>query len=200
MRRRLVRAASVLLAVVLAGGLAACSGDSLADQYKSGDNKGYVAGDFAVKEISANDRGEPVVFSGTLDDGSTVSNKDYTGKVLVVNFWYAGCGPCRLEAKQLEDSYQSFAGKDVAFLGVNTYDQAATAQSFAATYKVTYPSVIDVNSGSVTLAFAAAKPLNATPVTLVLDPQGRVAARIVGPVPQSSILNSLIDDALSGTS
>lgn len=198
--RPLVRAASVALAVLLAGGLAACSTDSLVKQYQAGDNKGYVAGDFAVKEIAPADRGAPVVFRGTLDNGDEVSSRDYAGKVLVVNFWYAACGPCRLEAKQLETAYQAYAGKNVAFLGVNTYDQAPTAQAFAKTYHVTYPSVIDVDGGSVTLAFAEAKPLDATPVTVVLDREGRVAARIIGALPQSSILTTLIDDALSGRS
>ena len=53
-------------AVAVAGGLAAavsgCSSDpnSVADQARSGDRKGYVAGDGSIEQLPATDRGEPV--------------------------------------------------------------------------------------------------------------------------------------------
>ncbi|MEN2738141.1 TlpA disulfide reductase family protein [Microbacterium sp. X-17] len=196
--RRGLAAASLVLAGALV--LAGCSNDPLADQYRAGDNKGFVAGDFATKEIAPADRGDPVVFQGTLDNGKPVSNTDYTGDVLVVNFWYAACGPCRVEAPRLESALQSFAGQDVAFLGINTYDQPQTSLSFASDYGVTYPSVIAVNDGAVKLAFANAAPLSSTPVTLVLDKKGRVAARVIGELPDASILTALVRDALAETS
>jgi len=199
-RKSIVRAASVLVAVALAGSLAACSNDSLANQYRAGDNKGYIAGDFAVKEYTPQNRPAAVDFTGSLADGTKVSAADYKGKVTVVNFWYANCAPCRQEAPQLEKSYKEFAGQPVAFLGVNTYDQAATAQSFAADHGVTYPSIIDADTKSATAAFAGIIPLSSTPSTVVLDRQGRPAARIIGELPDASILATLIQDALDGRS
>jgi len=87
-RRRTQAAASALLVVGLIAGLAACTSDPLADQYRSGDNKGFVAADgFRVVEISADERSEPVDFEGVLDTGGTTSSADYAGDVLVVNFW-----------------------------------------------------------------------------------------------------------------
>ncbi|GAA3765620.1 TlpA disulfide reductase family protein [Microbacterium kribbense] len=199
-RRRFGKAAaSVLVALIVAAGLSACSsgGGDLASQYRAGDGKGYIAGDFAVKEFRPGDRPAAVDFSGTLDDGEPVSSTDYAGKVTVVNFWYANCAPCRQEAPQLEKSLQQFRGQDVAFLGVNTYDQAATARSFAKEFGVTYPSVIDVDTKSVTAAFADIVPLSATPSTVVLGRDGRPTARIIGQLPDASILTSLIRTALS---
>jgi peroxiredoxin len=193
--RRGLAATALVAAGALA--LAGCANDPLADQYRAGDNKGFVAGDFATVEIPAADRGEPVAFQGTLDDGRPVSSADYAGDVLVVNFWYAACGPCRAEAPRLESAFQSFSGQDVAFLGINTYDQPQTSRSFAAGYGVTYPSVIAVNDGAVKLAFASAAPLSSTPVTLVVDKQGRVAARIIGELPDASILTTLVRDTLA---
>jgi peroxiredoxin len=200
LRKNLVRAASALVAVALAGSLAACSNDSLANQYRSGDNKGYIAGDFAVKEYTPANRPAAVAFSGTLADGKKVSAADYKGKVTVVNFWYANCAPCRQEAGQLEKSYKEFAGQPVEFLGVNTYDQAATADAFAVAHKVSYPSIIDADTKTATAAFAGIVPLSSTPSTVVLDKQGRPAARIIGELPDASILSTLIQDALDGTS
>lgn len=194
------RILALAVAAVLAAGLSACTGtgtDSLAQQYREGDGKGYIAGDFRVVEIAADDRSEPVVFDGVTEHGDTVTSDDYAGRVLVVNFWYAACGPCIVEAPRLEQAYQAFEGEPVDFLGINTYDQAETAASFARDNGVTYPSVIAVNDGAVKLAFADKTPINATPTTLVLDRQGRVAARIIGELPDASVLTALVRDALA---
>jgi thiol-disulfide isomerase/thioredoxin len=188
--RRILSAAAALALLV---GLTACSADPLAEQYRAGDNKGYIAANgFQTKEIAPENRGEPVDFAGTLDNGSAVSSADYAGKVLVVNFWYATCGPCIIEAPRLEQAYQSFQGQDVAFLGINTYDQPATALSFARDNNVSYSSAMAVSDAELKLAFADKTSINATPTTLVLDRQGRVAARIIGELPEASILEAMV--------
>jgi len=189
MRRILSLAAVAALAV----SLAACSADPLAEQYRAGDNKGYIAANgFQTQEIAPENRGEPVEFTGTLDNGSTATSADYAGDVLVVNFWYATCGPCIIEAPRLEQAAQTFEGQDVAFLGINTYDQPATSLSFARDNGVSYPSLIAVGDAELKLAFADKTPINATPTTLVLDREGRVAARVIGELPEASILEAMV--------
>ncbi|WP_137844636.1 TlpA disulfide reductase family protein [Microbacterium sp. 2FI] len=195
MTRQATAAVAVMLLAVTLSGCAA--NESLAQQYQDGNEKGYIAGDFRVVEIPAAERGEPVVFEGVTDTGEPVSSDDYRGGVLVVNFWYAACGPCIAEAPLLEQVWQEYQDAGVAFLGVNTYDQAPTALSFARDNNVTYPSVIDVNDGRVKLAFAQVTPIQATPTTLVIDRDGRVAARIIGQLSAGSILSTLVGDALS---
>jgi peroxiredoxin len=194
------RAAAVLLAGTVALSLGACSNDPLAEQYRAGDNKGYIAGDRSIVEIPVDQRGEPVEFAATTESGAAVSSEDYAGQVLVVNFWYAACGPCRAEAEDLEDAYTSFAGQDVAFLGINTIDSAEAAAAFAETYGITYPSAIASETPAIKLAFAEKTPIQATPTTLVLDAEGRVAARIIGQLPDPSILKTLVRDALAESS
>ena len=93
--------------------------------------------------------------------------------------------------------WQDYQDQGVAFLGVNTYDQPATALSFARDNDITYPSVIDVNDGQVKLAFAQLTPIQATPTTLVIDRDGRVAARIIGQLATASILSTLVADTLA---
>jgi peroxiredoxin len=195
--RRLRAAVSALLAVGLIAALAACTNDPLADQYREGDNKGFIAASgFEVEEIPADERTEPIEFEGVLDIGGTATSADYAGDVLVVNFWYAACAPCRVEAEQLEDAHETFEGQDVSFLGVNLYDGAEASRAFAEKYGVTYPSALATEDGSIKLAFAGQTPLNAVPVTLVLDTEGRVAARIIGQLDDASILEALVRDAL----
>ncbi|HEX6366281.1 MAG TPA: TlpA disulfide reductase family protein [Agromyces sp.] len=204
MRLRIIAlvAASALL-------LTGCTSDPLADQYREGSGKNYIAGDGTISEFDASQRGEPIEFSGETVDGGTFDSAETLGGVTVVNFWYAGCAPCRVEAPILEEVSQSFGvgepaegeataeNPGVAFVGVNVRDQAGTAASFEQTYGVSYPSILDVNDGTAQLAFAGDVPPAAVPTTIVLDRQGRVAARVLGQLTDASILESIIDDLLA---
>lgn len=191
-RTSLVLAVTGILALVLTG----CTSDPLAEQFQNGDNKRYIAGDGTYTEIPADDRDDPIVFEAELEDGTAISSDELAGDVTVVNFWYAGCAPCREEAPALEGLYQQYRDEGVAFLGVNTRDQAATARSFAERWGTTYPSVIDVQDSNVQLAFSGSYAPNATPTTFVLDRQGRVASRILGSVDED-VLDTLVSDTLA---
>ena len=48
-------------------------------------------------------RGEPIEFAGDTVERRRVRLRRHAGEVIVVNFWYAGCAPCRVEAPILED-------------------------------------------------------------------------------------------------
>ena len=192
--RRLRAAGAVALVAALA--LTGCTEDTLANQYRDGDNKGYISGDGTVTEVASADRDDPIVFSGTDEDGATVDSADLAGRVVVVNFWYASCAPCRAEAADLQSVNAEFEGQDVSFVGVNVRDQAPQAAAFAANYGITYPSIVDVD-GSTQLAFTGKVPPNAVPTTLVLDKEGRVASRILGQLQEASILSTLVSDTLA---
>lgn len=191
-RRGLLAAAFGGAAVVLS---ACAAQDPLAAQAKAGDNKNYIAGDGSVTQFAAAQRKQAVQFSGTLFNGQKVSSADLAGKVTVMNFWYAGCAPCRLEAPDLEALHKEFAPKSVGFYGVNIRDEAPTADAFNRTFGLTYPSFID-KDGGVLLAMTDYVPPAAVPTTLVLDKQGRVAARILG-VADKSTLKALISDTVA---
>ncbi|RLQ81080.1 TlpA family protein disulfide reductase [Mycetocola zhadangensis] len=194
MRRRMPAVAAMIATALL---LTGCSSDPLAEQYKEGSNKGYIAGDGSVTEIAESERGESISFAGIADTGEEVSSEDFAGDVLVVNFWYAACAPCRAEAPLLQELSVEYEGQNAQFIGVNVYDQADTAQSFNDTYGITYPSIMDVQDGAVKLAFTGSVPPKAVPTTLVLDKEGRVAARILGQVKEASILGTLIRDTIA---
>lgn len=195
-RIRAVTASLISLALALTG----CSAnDPLAEQYREGTGQNYIAGDGSVLEIAPGNRGEPITFSGVTETGEQVSSADHLGDVIVVNFWASYCVPCRVEAPDLEALFNEWADDGVTFLGVNTWDEPETALAFARTYGVSYPSVMDAASGSAQLAFAGNVPPSALPTTIVLDRDGRVAARILGQL-QKSILDALIDRVVDETS
>lgn len=183
------------LAAVASLGLAACAGpDSLAQQAAAGDNKNYIAGDGSVQEYAEESRGAPVALNAALYDGTPVSSRDWSGAVTVLNFWYAACAPCRVEAPHLEALYQEFAPQGVLFYGINVRDEKPTAKAFERTFDVTYPSVQD-KDGKVLLAMTNFVPPQAVPTTLVLDKKGRVAARILGGL-EKGTLKALINSTL----
>lgn len=195
-RRRALAAVTAALAVGAL--LAGCSNDELAKQYTSGEDKNYIAGS-GVTELKPAARADPIDFSGTTEDGTTFSSKSARGDVLVVNFWYAGCPPCRAEASDLTKIAEKYQPKGVKFIGVNTRDGAATAKAFDSEFKVDYPSILDADGGAVQLAFSGSMRPNATPTTFVIDKQGRIASRIAGDIAaQPSTLTTLIDSALQG--
>lgn len=192
---RAVGIAALLAASLLLG---SCSQgqDALAEQYQESTTSNYVSGDGAVTVLAPESRLAPVTFGGPLDREGTFDSSDYAGDVLVVNFWYAGCPPCRLEARDLEALHQLYQGMGVTFIGVNILDQSPTALAFAEEFGVTYPSVMDVATGQARLAFAGSISPNAVPTTLVLDREHRVAGRISGLLTDPGVLQGMIDSAL----
>ena len=101
-----------------------------------------------------------------------------------------------MEAPDLKELAQRFAGQ-VTFYGVNLRDERATAQAFERTFEIPYPSFED-KDGDVLMALSAYVPPQAVPTTLVLDAQGRVAARILG-LADRSILETLLADVAAET-
>ena len=195
-RPRLVTRFATIAGVALLA-LTGCTNDPLAEQYREGSGKGYIAGDGSWTEVPAAERDDPIAFAGVDQNGDEVTSDDFAGEVLVVNFWYAACAPCRAEAPDLVELSAQYEGKGASFLGVNVRDQADTAIAFDETYGIEYPSIIDTNDGAVKLAFSGSVPPNAVPTTLVLDAEGRIAARIVGQLRDASILDTLIRDTIA---
>ena len=189
MKRRLV--AVVVVALLLAG----CSAPGVSAEYEPGGGE-YVSGDGTTHFWPAGERGEPIVFAGETETGDGLSSDDLAGQVVLVNFWYASCGPCRTEAADLNALFDEYS-EDVAFVGVNIRDDAANALSFAEKYDVEYPSILDVSDNAVTLAFATPAPPTTTPTTYLLDGEGRVAARFTSAIQSPSVVAAMIDDLLA---
>ena len=184
----------VLLAMGMMAALSGCSSDTLADQFRAGDNKMYISGDGSVTEF----QGKKFVSEGwtsVTSDGQTLSSDGLKGHVTVLNFWYAGCAPCRAEVGDLVDIAGDYEGDGVYVVGVNVRDTAATALAFARTHKMNFPSVMDNETGEVVQSFTGVVSPSAVPTTLVLNDKGEVTARILGRF-EPKTLRTLIDTAL----
>ena len=124
-------------------------------------------------------RPEAPSFTATTLTGSRLSLSSYRGRVVVLNFWGSWCVPCREEAPALAVAAQQYSPAGVAFVGVDVRDTTASAQAFARSFGMTYPSVSD-SSSQITLDFTAVVPIAGTPTTLVIDRTGHIAGAVFG--------------------
>jgi peroxiredoxin len=188
--------AALAVAAVLA--LAACSSPGVSADYDSAGDGDYTSGDGTTQFYAAENRGEPIEFEGETENGDRISSDDLAGSIVLVNFWYASCGPCRTEADDLNGLYDEYGPQGVQFVGVNIRDDAAQALSFEKEHEVEYDSILDVGDAAVTLAFARPAPPSTTPTTFLLDREGRVAARFTSAIdPRVSVVATMIDDLLA---
>ena len=168
-----------------------CATDSLAEQFREGDNKNYIAGDGTVTEFALGSRPQAADWSGVSESGDNLSSDQLTGVVTVMNFWYAGCAPCRIEMPELIELQDQFLADEVQFIGVNVRDTPETALAFARQVNLNFPSVMDAKTGSVVLGFTGVVTPQAVPTTLVIDSEGNVSARVLGRI-DKGILEELI--------
>lgn len=179
---RLLLLAAILVAVIIT--LTSCAPGNPAE------SPGYISGDGTVTEWAEGKRPGPLDLAGTGFDGSEIALSDFQGQVVVVTTWYAACPPCRAEAPDL---VELDALDGVAVLGVNTEDDAGTAQAFERTFGVQYPSIND-QDGKAIATLQGLVAINAVPTALIIDPQGQVAARAVGRV-EAATLRALVEAA-----
>lgn len=170
------RAPARLTAVVLLAVLtSACSGGA----GSSGD-LGYIEGEGVIDEVPPAQRVEMPHFEGDTLDGGHFDSRDHEGKVIVVNVWGSWCPPCREEAPSLRRVSDETRGRGVQFIGIDVRDNDAAALAFERKYKIKYPSIRTADSAAAMLAFSSILPRNAVPSTVVVDREGRVAARVIG--------------------
>ena len=189
-RMRFLQVAIGGLLVALAVGGCATAEESA--QATAGDSVGFVAGDGSITVLEPDQRQPAPAISGTLLDGGSLDLAEFAGQVIVLNVWASWCAPCRAEAPVLEAVWQEVAGAGVQFVGLDTRDSAAAAQAFVDRFGITYPNIVD-ESGLLQLAFRQTLPPQAIPSTVVIDAQGRVAARMLGKVSEAS-LRAVIDE------
>lgn len=186
-------AAAILVGAVAVAGCGAEEG-SIADQAQQGDNKNYIAGDGSIETLAPGKRKGPVEVSGTTLEGKKWDVQDERGTVVVLNVWGAWCGPCQNEMPHLQNAWEGFQKKDapVQFMGLDQRDSVSAAKSTLKKFGITYPSLRD--DGGKTLLGLQGKAAT-TPTTLVLDREGRIAARVSGETTEST-LRALVEDVV----
>ena len=185
--RKLVIALSCLL-------LSACATPNASIQ-NSGE-AGFISGDGTATFLKVEERNSAPELIALDFNGNTIDLKDYQNKVVVLNVWGSWCGPCRKEARELQELYLKNKDSGVEFIGINIRDSRVSAEKFLANFGITYPNIYD-RDGVKLLGFKDTLPANAIPSTVLVDKDGKVAARQLGPIERALIqgfISSLVDE------
>jgi cytochrome c biogenesis protein CcmG/thiol:disulfide interchange protein DsbE len=116
-------------------------------------------------------------------DGGELKLADLRGHVTVVNFWSSWCVPCQEEAPALERASQRLRDRGVVVVGINIWEPASDARKFVQDYKITFPNAPDPNG-----RLAIELGLTGIPETYIVDRQGQIVRRWVGPVGEDRLL------------
>lgn len=127
-------------------------------------------------DVTAPDFALPVIQGNQL--GKDIRLSEFSGRVVVLDFWASWCGPCKKQMPILDRVAQDYADTGVTFLGVSTDTEPEAALAFLKASPVSYTSVLD-RTGEVSRKFG----ITGLPTLVVIDARGRVThndARLVG--------------------
>jgi thiol-disulfide isomerase/thioredoxin len=115
-------------------------------------------------------------FHGTTLDGKEVNFSQLKGKVIVANFWYTGCGPCKAEIPDLNRLARKFQDWDVIFLAfdVNDDEDDAALRRFLKQYPFDYTIV--PHAGDTATQFG----IHLFPSHVIVDRDGKIESKLEG--------------------
>ena len=176
-----VRLAAIALAVLVVLALTGLLAFGLA-------NRSSVTGRSGITRI---DKPAPSI-AMPLYGGGELTDADYAGEPMVINFWASWCGPCRQEAPIFERLSQEYGERGVQFVGVNIQDALPDAEAYLSEFAITYPNGRDV-SGSISVDYGVI----GIPVTFFVSRDGIVQRRWAG-VMRETELRPWIDELVTG--
>jgi cytochrome c biogenesis protein CcmG/thiol:disulfide interchange protein DsbE len=130
-------------------------------------------------------------FSFTSFDGQEIRLADLRGQVVVVNFWASWCGPCRVEAPDLQRIHEKYKDRGVVVLGITYTDTDAKSLAFIEEFGMTYPNGPDLG-----VRISDRYNIQGVPETFVIDQQGNIAKFIFAPTNERD-LSAIIDQLLA---
>jgi thiol-disulfide isomerase/thioredoxin len=133
-------------------------------------------------------------------DGRTIKLTDYSGKVLVVDFWATWCPPCRAETPKLVAIANQNRERGVEVIGLHIDDRGRSSREdirrFIQQFGVTY--TVGMASNDMFEAYLGDE--TQIPQTLVFDRSGKLVKHLVGYTPaHARELDDAISRALSGS-
>jgi thiol-disulfide isomerase/thioredoxin len=194
-----MRATRVIAALVTSLAVVTACSDGQVQRSDSAAQTRYIEGSGVVTIVPPDERLPAPAFSGPLlGDTGEFDLAEAKGDIVVLNVWASWCPPCRSEAPALQAVSTELADQNVQFVGVNIRDNETDALAFEQEFGLTYPSVVDT-SGALLLAFRDTLPPSAIPSTLVIDRNGRLAARVLDEVTERSLRDLVTDIAAEDT-
>jgi len=104
--------------------------------------------------------------------------EEWRGRVVVLNFWATWCPPCREEIPVFIDLQKRHGAEGLQFVGI-AIDDAAAVAAYGRKIGINYPSLV-AGDGGLNLMNSYGNAAGNLPFSVILDREGRVAARKLG--------------------
>ena len=130
--------------------------------------------DMGVLQISPDS--DPLEIRLSDPTGRPVSLLEFRGKIVFINFWTTWCLACVIEMPSMEKLHQRFKDKDFVMVAINLQESAERVKQFYKKHQLTFTTLLDI-TGDV----GAALSINAIPTTFILDKNGRIIGKALGP-------------------
>lgn len=109
-------------------------------------------------------------------DGEPVRLEAYRGKVVLINFWSGGCGPCLAEMPEIDALYREMRGQGFEIVALNSGDTQAEVAGISRRLQLSFPLLVD------SLKITASRyEVIGVPTSFLVDREGRIAAKVMGP-------------------
>ena len=142
---------------------------------------------FALLATSAKADILPNIVGRDLDGKITSVHKSFSGKPMVMNFWWIMCSPCKKELPELIGKSKSHP--DVDFVYVHAETNAKTKSPYSIDEVAGFLNSRSLELDSVIIGNTKARKaagIDALPTTLLVDATGRVDKKLVGFTPQNT--------------
>ena len=132
------------------------------------------------------------LFAATFPDetGKIQALKQYTDKIIVLNFWATWCEPCREEMPELSQLHDAYKDQNLVVLGVAVDDMAAISE-FNKETKVSYP-LFAADMQGMEIASGLGNDKSVLPYTVIIKADGSVAKTYFGRVTKPLLEETLI--------
>jgi len=118
----------------------------------------------------------PVEITLNDTDGRPVSLSDFRGKIVFLNFWTTWCYACRIEMPDMEKLHQKFKNRDFAMVTINLQESVSQVKQFFKDFELTFTALLDPDG-----AVGAYFMITAIPTTFILDKDGIIIGKVMGP-------------------
>ncbi len=121
-------------------------------------------------------------------EGGRFRLTDFSGRVIVVDFWATWCSPCYRQADIMRELHQQFDGGNVQFLAISLGEPEKIVRDFASRHPFPYPVLVDTEE-----ALGEELSIYALPTVMVVDRQGRIAYLRSGISDQETLRQALVE-------
>lgn len=132
---------------------------------------GKTMGDFTITDTD----GKTYTLSALLEEK----------KLVVLNFWYVNCGPCKAEFPYFDSLYREY-GDEIEILAMNHIDPESSIRSLKEQMELTFPMLRE------DLGMQGGFGIQAYPTTVIIGSGGRILQIKVGGYPSEEALRAAI--------